>query len=301
MLEDNDDVVFEKDEDLKGTEDKIGELLKSKERTPEQEQELTDLKKHRQGRYNERLNEFKKSERQASERAARAEARAEELQRQMDEREKATERQPRSGSYEQVTINGKSFYTDEALERMVQDGKMTQADAWKQQRAAIKAEAVEEAKVGLKEETQKSEYERVKEETIKDVLKEYPQFNPQHKDHNPDDPVYKEASRLLANGYGNNPRGIRLAIDDAKKILRVGEKRPDLSEELSVGRNGNAPDSSKTKTVVLDDYQQESAYRMYVLTGKINPTTNKVYTRQEAIQKAMKAQQSRNAELAGKR
>lgn len=285
-----DEIVFEKDEDLKEAEGKIGELLKSKERTPEQEQELTDLRKKRQGRYNERLKELTAARRKAQEQAAKAEAQTEELRQQLKERDSRVE--PKISNYEQITINGKKFYTDDALTAMVQDGKMTQSEAWRQQKIAIKEEALED----LKKEQQKETFERNKNAEIEWVLGKYPHFNPQHDNFNPNDPIYKEASRLMSKGMT-----MRSAVEEAEEKMK-GARRPDLSDDLSVTRQGSPAEVSRKSVVAeLSEFEKDNAVRLWHMSGKVNPKTNKPYTQQEAIQKAMLAKQERSAALTARR
>jgi hypothetical protein len=282
--EDDEDIVFEKDDDLKEAESKIGELLKEKERTPEQEEELKELKTKRQNRYNERLRELTQQRRKEAERAARAEAKAEELLKKLEE--KSPQPSAKTMHREQIAINGKSFFTDRALSQMVQAGEMTQDDAWQHQQERIEEKAVSR----LKTERQQDDQRRQQEEDIKWVLGKYPKFNPQHPNHNPNDPIYKEANRLIDKGY----RSLRSAVEDAEEKIGKNNQRPDLSDDLSVAQSGGS-ETKRSKTVELSDYETENAVRFYVFGGRTNPSTGKIYTEAEAIQKAMKAKQERQA------
>lgn len=292
-MEDGELEVLDADLELEDNFEKIGELMKVDKRTPEQEESLKDLKNERKNLSKQRIGELTKKARQAE---AKAEEKEEELRQLRAEREQFKQKeQPSAGKYEQITVNGKKFYTDEALGQMVQDGKMTQTEAWKQQRDVIKEEAKEEFYNEQKQFSNKNKDEEIRQETINDVLKEYPHFNPKHKDHDPEDPLYKEASRILNNGYLANPRGIKLAIEDAKRILGRDLKRPDLSDELSIqSGGGGAPESRKGKEVTLSEFETQQAVRLYMYGGKQNPVTGKAYTQKEAIEKALKAKRDRN-------
>ncbi len=282
-----DEIVFEKDGELKGTEDQIGELLKTKERTPEQEKELSELKKKRQGRYDERLRELTAAKHKEADRAARAEARAEELAKQLESRKSEQEFQPRGNvNRERTNINGKSFYTDKALQAMVQANEMSQDEAWQHQQERIEEKAVSR----LKTERQQEDAERSKQDEIKWALDKYPKFNPQHRDHNPNDPVFREATRLLNNGY----RSIKQAIEDAEEKLGKNGSRPDLSDELSVTQTNSASEASRrAKVAELSEDEIELAERLYVYGGRTNPKTGKIYTKKEAVQKAMEVKSTR--------
>ena len=290
---DIDDVVADKDAEIAETDSQIQELLDVDTRTPEQQKELDDLKKQRKGQVQGRINELTKARREAERQLEQERLEAQRLRSELEEAKKVSKPKA-SNRYDQFEINGKMFYTDEALSQMVEDGKMTQAEAWNHQKAVIREEAKAELKKELKEESSISETERIKQETIKDVLSEFPHFNPNHPNHNPNDPLYKEASRILANGYASNPRGIRLAIDEAKRLLNI--KRPDLSDDLSVASSSNvSQESRREKKVELSDFEQEQAIRLYVFGGKQNPKTGKAYTKAEAIEKALKAKRERSS------
>lgn len=294
---DIDDIVADKDADIQETDSQISELLGVDKRTPEQEQELKELKQQRKNQVQERINELTKARREAERQLEREREEAERLRQELEEeRKRGKYNKPNAGKYEQVEINGKMFYTDEALSQRVADGVMTQSEAWAHQKAAIKEEAKAELKADLKNESTVNETERIRQETIKEVLEEYPHFNPRHENHNPNDPLYKEASRLLNNGYASNPRGIKLAIDDAKRLLGLDRKRPDVSDEFSVAGNSAAtPDSRREKKVELSEFEQEQAIRLYVYGARINPATGVVFTKKEAIEKAIKAKRDRAA------
>lgn len=294
---DVDDIVADKDADIQETDSQISELLGVDKRTPEQEQELKELKQQRKNQVQERINELTKARREAERQRDYEREEAERLRQELEEeRKRAKASKPTTGKYEQFEINGKMFYTDDALAQRVNDGVMTQSEAWAHQKAALKEEAKAELKADLKNESTVNETERVRQETINEVLKEYPHFNPRHPEHNPNDPLYKEASRLLNNGYASNPRGIKLAIDDAKRFLGLDKKRPDVSDEFSVtGSSAATPDTRREKKVEITEFEQEQAIRLYVFGARINPATGAVFTKKEAIEKAIKAKRDRLA------
>lgn len=297
MPNDMQEVEETEDQDILDTREQIDELLKIPARTPEQETELKDLKKKWQGTYNKRIGQVYGQKKEAERRAEAAEKRAEEAEQRARELEDSrTNSAPEvsAGGYPKTKISGKDFYTDEALENLVADRKMSQGDAWKHQQTRIKEETKEE----LRQENAQQENERIRQQCIDDVLREYPHFDPKHPKHNKEDPLYKEASRILSNGYAGNPRGIKLAIEDAKRLIGDNNRRPDLSDELGVNRNEASVETRlerKRNEVILSEEEKDAAYRLYVMGSKINPETNKVYTRQEAITKALKAKQSREA------
>lgn len=295
MAEMETEVSFEMDEDLQSTESRIKELRKKTDKTPEEEKEFKDLKSHHRSRLTEQLQEKDDARVREAERAARAEQALEDANRRLKELNESRDNRGRVDSAsdeETIIINGKKFYTDEALNARVQAGKMTQAEAWKQQKSAIKEEAIAE----IKGSAPRDEAEKVRRETMDEVTREYPEFvNDKHPKHNPKDPLYVEANRLWTNGYCYNPRGMKLAIEDAKKNLGIGLKRPDLSEDLSVSRNNTSSDSSsvKSKTIELTEIERDNAIRYWVGGQVSNPKTGRPYTQAEALQKAMDAKRKR--------
>lgn len=292
------DLDFEKDEDLKATESRIAELRKKMDRNAEEEKEFSELKKHHRGRLTEQLNEKEEARIREAERAARAEQALEDANRRLKEIEdRRTTTRTTNAQYETIEIGGQMYYTDEALNQMVADGKMSQGEAWKNQKALIKAEAKSEMQMAADVDApkkiwlakRKASLEYVKEQGFDYFLDtSHPKFNS-------NDPLYKEANRLWLNGYEHHPDGPRLALEDAKKNLGMTSKKPDLSEEFSVQRNNSATDSNATrsKTVELSEIEKDNAVRYYCIGNVVNPKTNKVYTHAEAILKAMDAKKRR--------
>lgn len=288
--------LLEKDEDLKATESRIVELRQKKERTEEEEKEFSDLRKHHRGRVQEQIANEREIAKKETERAAKAEQALEEAQRRLEELRQSREEQSSSGANENemTNINGKKFYTDEAISIRVEKGLMTRSEGWKMQREAIK----EEAKAEMKGDAPKEEATKTRKESLDYVNKEgYGHFlNDKDPKHNPNDPLYKEANRLWFNGYQYHPDGPRLALEDARKNLNIGIKRPDLSEELGAPRNNAASEgAAKSKKVELSDIETQNAIRYYVYGNVINPKTNKHYTEQEALTKALDAKRKRSS------
>lgn len=287
------EVSFEMDDDLQATQSRIVELRKKENRTPDEEKEFIELKKHHRARLTEQLETKENARIKEAERAARAEQELEQTRARLREiEEKRSAPEIINGDLETIEINGKKFYTDEVLEKLVLSGKMTQKEAWRLQREAIKEEAIAE----YAKRNSQGDMERIRRETWEEVNRDYPHFiDSRHPKHDPNDPLYKEANELWINGYQFNPRGLKLAIEKAKKNLGLDIKRPDLSEDFSTPRGTVASPSSRTaaKTVELTDIEKENAIRFYKVGNRINNKTGKVFTESEAIQKAMEAKKQR--------
>lgn len=276
---------LETEEGGHSVQDQINELKALETRTPEQEAQLKKLKT--QAAIDKRIAVEVAKRHQERERAERLERELQEL--------KASQQKPKEKQSlthaETIQINGKEFYTDRGLIQMVQSGQMTQEEAYEHQEERREEKAV----ARLKQDMQLQNDQQIREEVKQKVLAEYPEFSPSHPNHNPNDPLFKEANRIWRNGYVNNPRGLELAIEDAKRILGRDHKRPDLTEELGVTKNQEPATriTDKSKKVTLSDAEIETAWSFY-RTQK-NPKTGKSYTQPEAIQAATKAKESRLA------
>lgn len=259
--------------------EQIDELKGLQTRTPEQEAQLKRLKT--QAAVDKRIGVEVAKRHQEKERADRLEARLKEL----EEKQKPVEKKQPLNHAETIQINGKEFYTDRGLVQLVNSGSMTQNDAYEHQEERREEKAV----ARLKQDMQAQSESQIREEVKNKVLSEHPEFSPNHHNHNPNDPLFKEANRIWRNGYVNNPRGLELAIEDAKRILGRDYKRPDLSEELGVTRNQEPTNrtTEKSKKITLTDSEQELAWS-YRRTMK-NPKTGKTFTQAEAIEAAIKA------------
>lgn len=276
---------FEKDEELKETESRIRELRKKTDRTPEEETEFKELKRKHNNNLTSQIEEEKLRAKREEQRATRLERELEELK----SKQVVREEPKKLGTAETIQINGKEFYTDRGLTQLVQANQMSQEDAWAHQEERREEKAV----ARLKDEQNKTTNQSIYEETKNEVLKEHPEFAPNHPDHDPTDPLFKEADELWRAGLYSNPRGLKIALDKAKRLLGKDLKRPNLSDELGVTRS-DEPASNKQggeKKVTLNEAEKETAWAYY-RTQK-NPKTNKSYTMQEAIEIATKSKQNR--------
>lgn len=265
--------------------EQIEELKALETRTPEQDKKLERLKI--QAATDKRIGKITAKAHAERERAERLER---ELEEERKKNQTVVKKQP-LGQAETIQINGKEFYTDRGLVQLVNSGAMTQDDAYSHQEERREERAV----ARIRQEQAQQTDAQVREDVKQKVLSEYPEFSPNHANHNPNDPLFKEANRIWRNGYVNNPRGLELAIEDAKRILGRDHKRPDLTEELGVTRNQEPASrlNEKSKKVILTDAEQELAWSNY-RTQK-NPKTGKSYTQAEAIEKARKAKEDRQS------
>lgn len=292
-MEQNEDIDIE--QELIDINDKIADLRTIKEQTPEQKAELAELIDKRKNRTQKRIDTYAGRAKAAEERARKAE---EEVARLRTDFSAAEKRLPvERKSLAKVTFDGEEFYTDASLRSMVEAGDMTEQEAWDHQEGRRVAAAADR----LTKKNEKQTFESKRNQTIQEVLKEYPQLNPTHPKYSLDDPFTKEVDRLLRNGYQFQPDGLKNAVEDAKRLLRMSDRRPDISDDLGVTRdNGAGGENTRRlgeKKVELTEWEQDNAVRMWVNTGMTNPKTGKIYTKAEAIEKALLAKKNRMAEM----
>ena len=262
--------------------------------TPEDKEKLTTLKDERQTRFQKKIDKMNWEKKTAQEEAERLRKELEEEKARSAElaKDKHSTSKPKLVE-DTIEIGGKKYYTDESLTSMIANEELTAQQAYAHQKARDKAEIIDEWERKEQEKTRSTENKRSYDQDRESVLAEYPHFKPGHPDHDPEDPLYKTASEIWAEGYQNNPKGLSLSIKRAKQILRMSDTRPDVSEEHSVGRNRSSSsfERSSSTEVSLSPQEKEAAVRMW--GGVINPVTNRHYTEQEAITKATKAKTAR--------
>lgn len=274
-------------------EKELKDLRGKQDVTAEEKEKLEILKEERQSRLDKRI-KMKDSERLA------AINRAEQLEKQLEEeRKKREELESKNKTVsivnDTVEFDGRKFYTDKALRSMIDAGELTAEEAYEHQQERIEAKVTERVIKRNIGNTKEEEERKTRAEDAEKIARDYPQFNPKHPDHDPEDPLFKKANELWMEGYHANPRGLSKAIERAKEILGYTKERPDLSDEFSVARSKSTVDRSIPSTVALTAEEKDFYVRMYVMGNIVNPKTNRTYTESEAIAKglSMKAKNAR--------
>ena len=243
---------------------RIVELSKKADRSAEEGTELDGLKEGKQTRLQKRMDQLTWRAKSSEEERDAARQETQDLKSRIADLEKAKPVAPIVRK-ETEDINGKSFYTDEALVSMV-DNKRTL-----------------------------NQNQNIRQQDSTAVLKAHPSFDKTHPDHDPNDPLFKTVTALYTEAYAANPRGLTLAVKRAKQILRMGDTNIDLSEELSV-HSPTAPtkrDRNGDDKVTLNEDEKETAIRMYGRGDVTNPVTGRPYTESEALAKALNAKKTR--------
>lgn len=294
MSVDTEDVI-EKDEDLKATESRIIELRQKKDRTPEEEQEFKELRQHHRGRVEEQILSAREEASKAREERAAAQQELADARARLKEIDdnKNVSRETNGSDNETVTINGKKFYTDEAISFRVQKGLMTQKEGWEMQKRAM----VEQAKEEMKGEEPQKQADKIRKDSLDYVKSKGYGWMLDAKDpkHNPNDPLFKIADKLWKNGYQYDPDGPRKALEDALEYSGKNVQREDRSDDFGVPKNNSAATSSsvREKKVDLTDIEQANAIRFWCKGNVINSKTGKVYTEAEALAKALDSKRKR--------
>lgn len=292
MLENDEDIGV--DDELIEVEDKIRDLRGVKEPTEEQKEELKTLQVDRKSRLEKRTKGLIGRAKAAEEKARLADERVRQLEEKFAVAEKRLPVEKKS--HQKVVFDGEEFYNDASLRSLVQSGEMTEDEAWDHQEQRRIVAAADR----ISKKNEKNTFESTRNKTIQEVLKEYPKLNPTHPKYDIEDPFTAEVDRLLRNGYQSRPDGLKNAVEDAKRNLRISDKRPDVSDDFSVASSSGTGGREQrvTKKVALEDWEEENAIRMWVNTGMTNPKTGRVYTKTEAIAKSLEAKTKRMEEMA---
>mgnify|MGYP001588246691 CR=1 FL=1 len=288
----NENIVTEEE---KQDNDRFQELNKKPdtERTEEEKQELGELKERYGQRMQKKIDKLHWEAKTAQEKAEEAERRAQEA----EERARKAEEGKVITSFkdEYIEIGGKKYLTNRALEAKIKTGDISQQEA---EEYAIERDS-EKIAVRVESKREQKQREQVDKETriqdMLEILKDHPEFDPKHPNHNPDDPLFKTANEIYREGYGSNPRGLSLALKRAKQILRISDTSIDRSSHFSVesslpsDRGGNNTD----KEVTLTAEEQDAAIRQWTRGDVTNPKTGRAYTPQEALAKGLEAKKRR--------
>jgi len=78
-------------------------------------------------------------------------------------------------------------------------------------------------------------------------------------------------------------------LEKAERILGINKGRPDVTDELNVPVGGRPLEKTPVDDVALSDYEKDSAEKQFCRGDVINPKTNRPYTKDEALVRALKA------------
>ena len=257
------------------------------ERNDEQKKELGDLKERYGKRMQKKIDTMTAKQRTLEEENERIKAELDEVKAKPPVKDEPALKE------EFVEIAGKKYFTDQALMSQVKSGEITEDEAYSYQRKRDKEEIKEDLRKERDVEDKRSEDVKLRKEDSDTVLKNYPHFNKKHPDFNSEDPLYKLSNELYTEAYAVNPRGLSLAIKRAKEILRISDQHIDRSEDFEVEGSEPSERQRREKEVTLSEGEKEAAVRMYTRGDVINPKTNRPYTANEALTKALNAKKAR--------
>ena len=270
------------------------------DRTPEEKTELQGLKDNYSKTAKSRIDELSSKGKIAEQakldaitRAEKAEAEAKELR----EAQEATPKLKPQVKEETVKIGEKDWHTDSALQSQITAGQITEAEAVSYQQKRNKEEIKVEIRADIKADNKQKTDTDIRIADAAVVMKAYPQFDPKHPDHNPEDPLFKIANELYKEGLSANSRGLSLAIKRGKQILNITDTHLDRSDDLSV-EDRTAPDEKggkkgKEVEVTLTEPEEDMAIRQFTRGDAPNPKTGRAYTKAEALAAALEAKKER--------
>lgn len=266
--------------------EQIDELNKKQDKTEEETNKLGGLKKERSSRYQTKVTHLMSDKKAADYRAETAEEKLKRAEEELSELKNTQVKEVVSPVKETVTIGKEAHYTDRTLRTMVDAGQLNETEAYNMQRARDKAELKEELRQEFKEDSLKTNAQTQAQKDLADIVAQYPQWDPKNADHNPKDELMLEVVDLYNSGVP-----IKKALAKAKRI--VGVKTPiDSSDALSV-QSSSAPKKEDKVATPFSSEEEDIAVRTFRDTK--NPATGRLYTPAEAIEKAKKAKEKRQA------
>lgn len=288
MANPNDQNVLS-EEEIGKKETRLEELYEKDGKTEAEKEEIkslkTEVKEARRIWHAEVANDAKIAKLRAKE----AKDEAERFKTEKEELEKKSKVEKKAVVGERVVeINGKQFYTNEALQEMIEAGKITVTEANSQAEERDEEKRYIRFKERSRQEEQQESFLKSQQEDWEKVKKDYPQFDKNHPKFDPDDPLYKEANDLFVSGFRAHPQGFSKSVEKAKKILGIGREKPDVTDELSVPTGGSAATRGGYEDVKLTSYEEDMAKKQFCRGDVVNPKTNRPYTEDEAIAKALR-------------
>jgi hypothetical protein len=284
-------IVAEEDQ-IKKDNERFQELNSKQDRTDEENKELSEVKERYGKRMQSKIDREVSARKAAEENSERLREENERLKREKED--VGSKKIEKPVARETTEINGKQWYTNEALGAMVDSGQITPEVAYKYQQERMEEAAADKAYKRLKGEQEKESVEDTRKSDVSKVLKDYPHFNKSHPDFNPEDPLYKKATELWDESYKFLPDGMSKSIARAKEILRINDARVDRSDDFEIEPSRPSGSGGKReKEVTLTEEEAEVAERQFCKGDIVNPKTNKPYTPQEARSKMLEAKKRR--------
>ena len=280
MPEDTPVQIQDTDEDVK-LNTQIDELNKKPDKTSEDNEKLGELKKERSTRYQTKITHAISDKKAADYKAQVAEEKATRLEAELQELKNKPE--PISLVNETETYGGKAYYSDTALQRMVDAKQVSEAQAIQMQDERKEAKIEERLSKKFEAKNTADSLKANKEKELAQVFTEHPEWLTTHSKYNPKDPLMLETADLF--NAGISPLK---ALEKAKKI--VGKPgRVDNTEHFNVSET-SAPDDKGNKTEIT--WTEDDEYlAVQTFQDVTNPATGRKHTKSECIEKAKKAKQ----------
>lgn len=188
-------------------------------------------------------------------------------------------------SRETIEAGGNQYFTDKTLRSMIDANQMTETEAYSHQQKRIGEIAADTAYQRIKGEQTKDQKEEKVKKDAQEIIAKYPHFDNRHQNHDPNDPIFKEASSLMNEGVP-----MKKAVELAEK-LHPKSKNVDNTQNLNLySPSAPAPTNTAQPPPLADD-EKDMAERFY--RDQTNPATGRMYTRSEAIAKHSKAMADR--------
>jgi hypothetical protein len=273
------------------------ELSKKTDRTEDETKELSELKKNYGKKVQEKIQKYRSDRESERQRAEAAEAKAKEYEERLAKLEKNTK--PIELKRETIEVNGKTYYSDDALMQMVERGEITNAEAFKHSKERDKDEIEERITKKIEAKNNQTDEQKIRQADFEKAFSESPECfektpdGRQNPKYDPESALYKTANEFYEGGFRYNPRGLTESLKKAKELLGVRSKvgnTDDISLYSPSSPQGRSQTIKKDE-VPLTKEEEETSLRLY--RDMVNPKTNRQYTETEIYEKAKRAKNER--------
>ena len=284
----NDQKVFS-DEEVQEKEARLEELYEKDAKTEVEKEEIKSLKTEVKEARRIKLAEIANDAKLSKFRAEEAKRETETIKAEKEALEKKPKPVEKVVGERYIELNGKQYYTNEALQEMIDSNKMTIKEANSHAEDRDEEKRYLRFKERSKQEEVKDSFFKSQAEDWEIVKKKHPEFEKSHPKFDPDNPLYKEANDLFVSGFHTHSKGFSKALEKAEKILGIDKVKPDITDDLTVEIGGSPNKAKGGEEVVLTEYEKDSAEKQFCRGDVINPRTNRPYTKEEAVIRALKA------------
>src|SRR3990167_11285218 len=208
------------EEEIVAKETRLDELYEKDAKTEAEKEELRALKVEVKEARRIKLAEIANDAKLSKFRADEAKKEAEKIKAEKEELEKKARPVKTEVAGERyIELNGKQYYTNEALQEMIDSNKMSVKEANSHAEERDEEKRYLRFKERGRQEEAKDSFLKSQADDWELVKKKHPEFDKNHPKFDPDDPLYKEANDLFVSGFHTHPKGFSKSLEKAERIL----------------------------------------------------------------------------------